>query len=421
MSQTSRESNPPEVGEAHDAGGEGSQELVTVRRLDFSQPTKFTTDLRRRVERTLDQFCEALATRLSAELKATVELRLADCSQLTWAAAKAQLPAESIALSVEAEGIETRMLLNVELPLVLQALECLLGGDAAQAPAERRLSEMDWMLTKRLSGTWVSQLSVAWHELAGVALKLGELDMEADAGVVVPVGEPTLSLMLESRIDGLKSSMSLLIPWTAIEPVAAQIRGMGGRPQHADPHEAEAVRRGLAGAQVTLRAEVGSVEMPIERMLGLAPGMLLELEERVEDGVRLCAEGVSLGRGRPGFSGARRAIKLESLSEPSLRVDKYAKLGRSELNRARARMGSGPNTPDDRGILHSIFVRVWVELGRAHLQFGRVLELLPGAVVELDQGVDAPVDLFVNGLCFAHGGLVVTGDGEWGVRVDELA
>jgi flagellar motor switch protein FliM len=409
MSQTSGESQAPEAEQAQPPEADGAAPpTAAIRKLDFSQPTKFTTDLRRRVERALDQCCEALATRLSAELKAVVELRLADSSQLTWAAAKAQLPADSIALGVQAESIGTRMLLSIELPLMLQALECLLGGDAAQAPSERRLSEIDWMLAKRLSGVMVNQMSLAWHELA-------------DAGVLAPVGEPTLSLRLESRIDGLQSSISLLIPWTAIEPVASHIRGVGGRPQQADPHEADAVRRGLAGAQVTLRAEVGSVEMPIERMLGLAPGMLLELEERVEDGVRLCAEGVSLGRGRPGCNGARRAIKLESVSAPSPRADKYAKLGRGELERARAHMSGGPKTPDGRGILHSVFVRVWVELGRAHIPFGGVLELLPGAVVELDQGVEAPVDLLVNGLCFAHGGLVVTGDGEWGVRVDELA
>ncbi len=392
-----------------------------MQKLDFSQPTKFTTDLRRRIERALDQFCEALAARLCTELKAVVELRVAECDQLTWAAAKAQLPADSIAVSVDAESIETRMLLNVELPLMLQALETLLGGEAAQAPSERRLSEIDWMLARRLADVMVHQLSLAWHELAGVQLKLGELDMEADAGVIASVGEPTLALRLECKIDGLETSMSLLIPWAAIEPQTMRIRGTSVPTQAVDPHEAEAVRRGLASAQVTLRAEVGSVEMPIERMLGLAPGMLVDLHERVEDGVRVCAEGVPLGRGKPGCSGARRAVKLESVVKPSPRADKYAKLARGELERARARIDRGAKTGEGQGILNSVFVRVWVELGRAHIPFGRVLELSPGAVVELDQGAEAPVDLFVNGLCFAHGGLVVTGEGEWGVRVDELA
>jgi flagellar motor switch protein FliM len=392
-----------------------------MHKLDFSQPTKFTIDLRRPIERACDQFCEALAVRLSTELKAAMELRVTDCQQLTWAAAKAQLPADSIAVAVEADSGGSPMLLNLELPLMLQALETLLGGSAAHAPSGRRLSEIDWMLARRLCEVMVHQLSLAWHELAGVELTLGELDMEADAGVLAPTGEPTLALKLESKIDGLESSMSLLIPWVTIEPLAARVRGVGGRPQAADPHEAEAVRRGLAGAQLTLRAEVGSVEMPIERMLALEPGMLLGLQERVEDGVRLCAEGVALGRGRPGCSGARRAVRVESTIEPSPRTDTYAKLGRGELDRARAHMRGGSKPPDGRGILHSVFVRVWVELGSANVPFGRVLELSPGAVVELDQSAEAPVELFVNGLRFAHGGLVVAGEDEWGVRVDTLA
>ena len=71
-------------------------------------------------------------------------------------------------------------------------------------------------------------------------------------------------------------------------------------------------------------------------------------------------------------------------------------------------------------MLRNIFVRVWAELGRTHIPLGHALELAPGAVVELDQDASAPVELFANGLCFASGSLVVTGDGEWGVQVDRL-
>ncbi len=80
-------------------------------------------------------------------------------------------------------------------------------------------------------------------------------------------------------------------------------------------------------------------------------------------------------------------------------------------------MGEGS---EGRTILRSIFVRVWAELGRTHRPLRHALELTPGAVVELDQYAEAPIKLFVNGLCFANGSLVITGDGGWGVRVDEL-
>jgi flagellar motor switch protein FliM len=406
---------PPEHAGARHAGA-GEQ----IRTLDFSQPTKFTTELRRRIVRALDPFCEALGGSLAGELNAEVEVVLADISQHTWAAAKSQLPADSIAVAVEAEGIERHMLMSVELPFVLQALECLLGGEAAQAPAERHLTEIDWVLTRGTLDAVVHQLSVAWGELGGPPLARGDVDMEGDAGVHTPIGEPTLSIALELKIDALNSAMSLLVPWGAIEPMMERIRGGGGESRVADPRGADALLRGVAGAQVLLRAEVGSVQMPIERMLGLTPGALLTLDESAEDGVLLFAEGVSLGRGRPGRSGARRAVKLFSTGEATVRADTYATLGRSELERARAHLESSRTNPESRAILSSIFVRVWAELGRTHLPLGQALELASGVVVELDQRVDAPVELFANGLCFANGSLVVTADGAWGVQVAEL-
>jgi flagellar motor switch protein FliN/FliY len=103
-----------------------------------------------------------------------------------------------------------------------------------------------------------------------------------------------------------------------------------------------------------------------------------------------------------------------------VRADTYATLGRAELERARTNLDQTRASAEGREILRSIFVRVWAELGRTHMPLGGALELAPGAVVELDQKADAPVELFANGLCFANGSLVVTGEGAWGVQVSEL-
>jgi flagellar motor switch protein FliN/FliY len=70
--------------------------------------------------------------------------------------------------------------------------------------------------------------------------------------------------------------------------------------------------------------------------------------------------------------------------------------------------------------LGEIKLRVWAELGRTHLPLGRALGLPLGSVVELDRTADAPVDLFVNGLRFAQGHLIVTDDGEWAFQCDTV-
>ncbi len=387
----------------------------TLRTVDFSQPTRFTTELRRRIAAALEPLSESLSAALSAQLKAEVSITPGEIAENTWAAAQAGLVADAVAVGVQADTPTHGMLFSVELPLVLQALECLLGGGAARAPAERHLSEIDWVLARGVLDTVVGELSEAWSELGGGALTRGEVDLEGDAEIDVAPGEPTLSVTLASEIDGCSSAMCLLLPWSAVQPIAVPRGPQAG----AGAPAAAALREGLSAAEVLLRAEIGSVQMPIEQMLAIGPGSVIALGERSELGVRLFAEEVSVGRGRPGRSGTRKALKMQSIDEAPARAATYATLGRAELDRARAHLGASADGSSP-AILRSIFVRVWAELGRTHMALGGALELAPGTVVELDQAAERPVELFANGLCFASGSLVVGADGGWGVTVEQL-
>jgi flagellar motor switch protein FliN/FliY len=82
----------------------------------------------------------------------------------------------------------------------------------------------------------------------------------------------------------------------------------------------------------------------------------------------------------------------------------------------------GESAPAHEGLARmlGVPVRVWAELGRTQIPLGNALELPPGTVIELDQGAEAPIELFVNGLCFAHGSLEVAAEGEWAVQIDTL-
>ena len=70
--------------------------------------------------------------------------------------------------------------------------------------------------------------------------------------------------------------------------------------------------------------------------------------------------------------------------------------------------------------LTGIKLRVWAELGRTELGLSRALGLPLGSVIELDRAADAPIDLYVNGLRFAQGHLIVTDDGEWAFQCDTV-
>jgi len=77
---------------------------------------------------------------------------------------------------------------------------------------------------------------------------------------------------------------------------------------------------------------------------------------------------------------------------------------------------AGPGTPS----LAGIPVRVWAELGRARMPSAQVVGLPAGAVVELNQAADEPIELYVNGTLFATGRLMVVDGTDWAVRIESV-
>ena len=253
-------------------------------------------------------------------------------------------------------------------------------------------------------------------------------------------------MSLANTIDGFPSSMSLLIPWSAVEPVAEDILGGGVKRTGDDPKDMHAVQRGLSSAAVLLRAEVGSTRMPVEQILALDQGAVVEFDDRAENGVRLFAERVPLGRAHPGLRGTRRAVKLVTPVEPgsvpamalaaapssprqgvrSALLDEPAHVDADHASGAGGddHESSGAVSSDSqRGVMRmmGVPVRVWAELGRAELPLGNALELPLGTVLTLDQPADAPIRLFANGKHFAEGALEVSDEGCWAVRIQALS
>ena len=79
-----------------------------VRKIDFTRPSKFTTDQQRRLERAHENFCRSVSTRMSAELRAPISVELIDTAQLTWANALEEVPRRSVSGIVEVAPIERR-------------------------------------------------------------------------------------------------------------------------------------------------------------------------------------------------------------------------------------------------------------------------------------------------------------------------
>lgn len=297
-------------GQLPEAGGaqKAQRRSHRLRTVDFSRPTKFSADQQRRISRATETFCQTANTRLSSELRVQVEFELLNTVQLTWSAAQSQLPPNSLSVLLEVAPIGTRMLLTAEQSFVLAGLEALLGGSPDRPPRERRLTEIDWSLTRRLFESIIHPLSLVWQELGGVSLSAGEIDPH-DAGQAASVSEPTFMVLIECRMAKQSFAMALLIPWAAIEPVVQKISGIEDG-KHEERTKTSPMQKAMSSVPITLRAEVASVDLQVQDILALAPGSIVKFGVPADEGVMLFAENVRLARAQPGSHGPRRAVQI---------------------------------------------------------------------------------------------------------------
>ncbi len=282
-----------------------------LRTVDFSRPTKFTSDLQRRITRAIDTFCQTSVTRLSD--RAAHRDRARDAQHHPGHLVGGAVPAARRLAVGDARRAAARDPDAVHASSSRSSsmcLDCLLGGSPDKPPRERRFSEIDTMLTQRLIESMVHQMSLVWQDLAGIRLSIIEIETYNDASQIAAVSEPTLVVMVESRINKHSASMGLLIPWLAIDPVADQLSGKETREAEADLAGAAEIGRAVASCPSPCGPRWPRSSCPIDEILALGPGSLIKLGAQAEQGVTLFAENVKLARAQPGSNGPRRAIQV---------------------------------------------------------------------------------------------------------------
>jgi flagellar motor switch protein FliN/FliY len=84
-----------------------------------------------------------------------------------------------------------------------------------------------------------------------------------------------------------------------------------------------------------------------------------------------------------------------------------------------AATGGGDGSRASLGFILDVPLEVRVVLGQTQLTVREVLDLGPGAVVELDKAYAEPVDMYLNGRLVARGEVVVAGE-NFGLKITQI-
>jgi flagellar motor switch protein FliM len=286
-----------------------------VRTVDFSRPSTFSKEQERRLRRAHEVFCRSASTAVSGEARTPIDFEVLDVRQLTWSNAVRETEHDAIYAVVRLGGEGgSQIVMALERIFVLTLIERLCGGADSDPAEDRKLSEIDMVLTEGVMRSLVDQLSVVWNQWFDVRLSFEQLEIDTRGIQIAQLAEPTVVVTIECWFAKNTFLLTLMLPHAAVREASATFLAREAAARAEDPVAAKAMRRALGGIAIELRARVGSIDLSADQLLALGVGDLVRLGRA--GGVTLYADDVAVHRGRPGRDGQKRAIQIGDWSLP---------------------------------------------------------------------------------------------------------
>jgi flagellar motor switch protein FliN len=256
---------------------------------------------------------------------------------------------------------------------------------------------------------------------------VGSVDVvAADHHPLEGIASPAV-LTSVSYVDGVTGGNLFAMSLTGARKLAAAMMGTGVEESSEELSElelsavAEAMNQMMASSAIATSEVLGTeVEIGVpETKTFTDAAEAVAAYERTPHAVRVvitvCGEQCRLVQLVPNAFVVRMTRALDELGA------EYADGGSSAAGSAAAAGAAALAERDIHSpVLAGIPVRVWAELGRAQMPSAQIVGLPSGAVVELDRQADEPIDIFVNGMRFASGRLIVVDGSDWAVRIEKI-
>jgi flagellar motor switch protein FliM len=282
-----------------------------VREIDFRRPSKFNREQVRRIEVAYENFCQQASSRLSAELRTEFQLGVLNTDQLPFSVVMSEeVPRHALVSMLKVEPLGTEVALVMDLPFVLALVARLLGGHGAPSGQPTTLTDVELTVARRAVTSIVEGMSATWNDMAEVSLELGGHATSPMSVQIVSPSEPTLLLNLSAQVDGVMSIMTLVIPHASVERIMSKLEQGHYGPAIVDDESADAMQEAVGDVDMEIRAEVGSVELPLDQVLAMQPGDVVRLRRPASKGVVLYAGDVAAHIGDPGRNGNLRAVQV---------------------------------------------------------------------------------------------------------------
>lgn len=288
-----------------------------LRRYDFRRPDKFSKEQVRTLRMMHESMARRLSLSLSAHLRASVDVMLADIDQGTYAAFIEQMPSPAIFHIVSMKPLPGHVVFYMGLDLAYMIVDRLLGGPGIPSNTDsgREVTELEVALLNGVMNKLLETLQEAWSGVIQLRPRVEDTALNLFFVNIALPSDPTVWVAFEVRVKQNAATIAMGIPYSVLKPISSRlspqtwIAAAEPRASENDEEHGYLVTH-LQTVTIPVSVELGGSDITLEELISLQEGDVLVLKTRVNDRLPVLVNQSLKFRAKPGRRGKRMVVQI---------------------------------------------------------------------------------------------------------------
>lgn len=300
-------------------------EKVTV--YDFKRPERVGKEQMRALQTMHEGFSRNYGAALSSLLRTIVDVKLTSVDQLTYSEFVFSLENPTCFNLVNATPLEGQLILDINPSLLFPIIDRLLGGGSdTTIPSRRPLTEIELLLTGRITALFLAEVRAAWMNVIELELEVDHVESNPQLVQIVPPNEVVVLISFEVTVGDARGMMNLCIPFNSIERIGGKLSANSWVSYSKKPSTPESIQQigdSLAQSHVELAVDLAESRISTSDLIGLRVGDIITTEKDKHAPLVVSVEGRQKFYATPGAFKGRKAVQIaDRIEEQHINVGK---------------------------------------------------------------------------------------------------
>ncbi len=284
---------------------------------DFHRADRISQDQMRSVHLMHEYFGRNFASSMSAYLRNFVDVKLVNLEQESYSAFLKGIPDPTMFSSIGMRPLDDNLALEMNPSVVFPMIDLILGGPGLAPTDNRNLTEIEMNIIEGVLRLAMRDLRAAWNPIIDLDLYIEDKGTKAQMFQIVSPGEAVIAIQLELKIGDNSGTMNICIPSRVLKQLRSKFdQQWNVRRQKTYGNEEKRILDIMKQVPILLTSEIRNSILTVDDLLKVSVGDVIELKERVEDPVFLCAGGIPKYSGKIVLRRGKKAFEILDKIEP---------------------------------------------------------------------------------------------------------